>query len=412
MRLRFLKGRALGTVSAPTSKSMAHRLLISAAMAEGKAVLSGVSKCEDVLATVDCLRVLGSDCQMDGDTVTVTGSDLSKPPKGTLILPCRESGSTIRFLLPIACLSGREVTLCGAPSLLKRPMKVYEELCRAHGMCFSQTDKGITVKGPLQAGTYTLAGNVSSQFVSGMLFALTQTAGESIIKLIPPVESRSYILLTVSALCEFGAQVEWLDDTTLRVEGGVPMKAHDATVEGDYSNAAFLEAFNLFEGDVKVGGLQEDSLQGDRVYRDCFQHLVTDPETPISLRDCPDLAPILFSVAAAMRGGRFTDTKRLKIKESDRAEVMAEELRKFGTRVIVEENSVRVIADAFHAPDALLYGHNDHRVVMSLAVLASVTGGEIDGCEAVTKSYPAFFADLRRLGIRLEEIDRKGTETL
>ena len=404
MNLRIKAGRAVGTVTAPPSKSMAHRLLISAAMAEGSAVLSGVSNCEDVLATVDCLRVLGAGCQMDGDTVTVTGADFSKPTQGQLTLPCRESGSTIRFLLPIACLSGREVTLCGASSLLKRPMKVYEELCRAHGMYFLQTDKGITVKGPLQSGTYTLAGNVSSQFVSGMLFALTQTVGESIIKLIPPVESRSYILLTVSALCEFGAKVEWLDDTTLRVVGGVPMKAHNANVEGDYSNAAFLEAFNLFEGDVRVGGLREDSLQGDRVYRDCFQHLVTAPEMPISLGDCPDLAPILFSVAAAVRGGNFTDTKRLKIKESDRAEVMAKELRKFGTTVNVFENSVEIVANDFHAPKEPLYGHNDHRVVMSLSVLSTLVGGEIHGCEAVAKSYPDFFDTLRRLSIRFQEI--------
>ena len=405
MRLRFLKGKAEGSVSAPPSKSMAHRLLICAALAKGTSVVSNVSHCEDVSATLDCLRALGADCRMVGDTVTVTGMDLSHSPQGESTLFCRESGSTLRFLLPIACLSDRRVTLTGAASLLSRPMKVYEELCASAGVYFSQSDVGITVKGPLKAGRYAIPGNVSSQFVSGLLFALSQRAGESIIQLIPPIESRSYVLMTVAALRRFGADIEWLDDTTLRVDGSVPMRAQSLRVEGDYSGAAFLEAFNRLDGEVTVKELIADSLQGDRVVYQCFDHLLSCPEKPLSLADCPDLAPILFSLAAARNGGYFTDTKRLKIKESDRAAVMAQELCKFGARVIVEENSVRVIAEEFHAPNALLYGHNDHRVVMSLAVLASVTGGEIDGCEAVAKSYPAFFEDLRRIGLRFEEIE-------
>ena len=355
--------------------------------------------CEDVLATMDCLRNLGAECRVEGTTVTVTGRDFSLPQAQSLSLFCRESGSTIRFLLPIACLSGAEVTLSGAPSLLSRPMKVYEELCAAHGVYFSQTAEGITVKGPLRAGEYELLGNVSSQFVSGMLFALSQIKGESILRLIPPVESRSYIFMTLSALRFFGAQIDWMDENTLRIVGGKQMLAKDTRVEGDYSNAAFLEAFNLFGGSVSVTGLWEDSLQGDRVYRECFKQLQADPQSPISLSDCPDLAPILFSVAAAGRGGVFVDTKRLKIKESDRAEVMAQELRKFGARVTVEENRVEIIPDAFHAPLKPLYGHNDHRVVMSLSVLLSLTGGELEGCEAVAKSYPNFFEDLRSLNL-------------
>lgn len=398
MNVTIFPSHAEGRVSAPPSKSMAHRLLISAALSNGVSHLSGVSKCEDVLATVDCLRVLGADCQCVGENVTVYGVGLSMPQGKELTLPCRESGSTMRFMLPIALLSGREVTLVGAPSLLRRPMTVYEELCIRHGLYFSQTERGITVKGPLRAGIYELPGNVSSQFVSGMLFALTQCKGTSVLRILPPVESRSYILLTVAALQAFGADVKWTDEYTISINGETEMQARDAAVEGDYSNAAFLEAFNLFGGNVIVEGLDPDSLQGDRVYRDCFEQLKKG-NAVISLEDCPDLAPILFAVAAAQKGGRFIHTKRLKIKESDRAETMAQELRKFGVTVQVLSDEVIVDPTAFHAPTDVLCGHNDHRIVMALAVLCTLTGGVIEGAEASRKSFPDFFERIRTIGV-------------
>lgn len=398
MNVTIFSSRANGRVSAPPSKSMAHRLLISAALSSGVSHLTGISKCEDVLATVDCLRVLGADCQCVGENVTVYGVGLSMPQGKELTLPCRESGSTMRFMLPIALLSGREVTLVGASSLLRRPMTVYEELCVRHGLYFSQTERGITVKGPLCAGIYELPGNVSSQFVSGMLFALTQCKGTSVLRILPPVESRSYLLLTVAALQAFGADVKWTDEYTLAISGDCKMQARDAAVEGDYSNAAFLEAFNLFGGNVTVEGLDPDSLQGDRVYRDCFEQLKKG-NAVISLEDCPDLAPILFAVAAAQKGGRFIHTKRLKIKESDRAEAMAQELRKFGVTVQVLPDEVIIAPTAFHAPTDVLCGHNDHRIVMALAVLCTLTGGVIEGAEASRKSFPDFFERIRTIGV-------------
>ena len=401
MKVRISPSVASGTVSAPPSKSMAHRLLIAAALSKGESVLDGVSLCEDVLATVDCLRSLGVSCERTGDRVTIKGGLSARSEAVTL--PCRESGSTIRFFLPIALLSDAPTRLVGAPSLLRRPMTVYRDLCAAHGLDYSQTEEGIFVKGPLLAGEYSLPGNVSSQFVSGMLFALTQVGGVSILRLIPPVESRSYIFLTVAALKRFGASVEWTDEYTLRIDGSASMTAQSGRVEGDYSNAAFLEAFNLFGGDVRVTGLDPASLQGDRVYTDCFAQLAQG-EANISLEDCPDLAPILFAVAAAKHGACFTDTKRLKIKESDRAETMACELRKFGASVKVYDNSVVIEKVPLHTPCEALCGHNDHRIVMSLAVLASVLGGEIEGAEAVRKSFPDFFEKLSALGIGVTEV--------
>ncbi len=401
MNIRIFPSVARGCVSAPPSKSMAHRYLICAALAKGESRICGISDCEDVCATLDCLKALGTECKIDNDAVIIKGVDVSQSA-GTLI-PCRESGSTMRFLLPLCLLSGNPNTLIGAPSLLCRPMQPFQALCREHGLYFEQDEKKIIVKGPLTAGEYTLPGDVSSQFVSGILFALTQVDGESILRIFPPIESRSYIDMTLDALQTFDADVAWLDDLTLRICGRKPMIAKDVTVEGDYSNAAFLSALNVLGGQVCVNGLDPVSKQGDRIYFEHFEALKKGFAT-VSLSNCPDLAPILFALAARGRGGCFTDTRRLAIKESNRAEAMAAELRKFGTTVDVRENEVTIKPTAFHEPNEPLFGHNDHRIVMALAVLATETGGVIEGAQAVAKSFPDFFEFLNALGIKTQEI--------
>ena len=401
MNIRIFPSIAKGCVSAPPSKSMAHRLLICAALAKGESRIVGISNCEDVAATLDCLSALGAEYQIDDDTVIIKGVDFAKSAGAHI--SCRESGSTLRFMLPLCLLSGNPNTLMGAPSLLRRPMTPYQTLCNEHGLYFEQNEQAITVKGPLTAGEYTLPGDISSQFISGMLFALTQTAGNSILHILPPFESRSYVLLTLQALTAFGANVNWTDENTLCICGGKPLTAQNTVVEGDYSGAAFLSAFNVLGGQVDVTGLNSASLQGDRVYFDHFASLTKGFAT-ISLCDCPDLAPILFALAVAKFGGRFTDTRRLAIKESNRSEAMATELRKFGTTVEVLENEVIITPTDLHAPTEPLSGHNDHRIVMSLAVLATLTGGTIEGAEAVAKSFPDFFERIAEIGIKAEEI--------
>lgn len=401
MNVRIYPSRAHGSVGAPPSKSMAHRLLICAALAKGESRMEGVSDCEDVQATLDSLQALGAECKIENNIVILKGIDFHN--RSTSMLPCRESGSTMRFMLPLCLLSGEKYTLVGAPSLLRRPMTPYQNICKEQDFFFEQTESGITVAGQLKATEYTLPGDISSQFISGMLFALTQVSGESILHVLPPFESRSYVLLTLQALALFGADIKWMDENTLRIIGGNPMRAQNLTVEGDYSGAAFLSALNALGGDVTVTGLNSESLQGDRVYFEHFASLKSGFAT-ISLANCPDLAPILFALAAAGQGARFTDTKRLKIKESDRAEAMATELRKFGATVDVYENEVLITPTDFHIPQEPLSGHNDHRIVMSLAVLATLTGGVIEGAEAVAKSFPDFFERIASLGIQLEEI--------
>ncbi len=399
MRVKITKSKAVGAVKAPSSKSMAHRLLICASMAEGVSVIRGVSDCEDVLATLDCLSAMGVKYEKCKKTITLYGKKL-KNRDFLSHLFCRESGSTLRFLIPSALVSDKAVTFTGAPSLMQRPMGVYENLCLDNGLSYEKNGDSITVRGPLQSGEYSLPGNVSSQFVSGLLFALPNLAGDSRIRIIPPIESRPYIDMTVDALHTFGVTVAWENDNTIYIKGGQCFTPCDVEVEGDYSGSAFLEALNLFGSDVSVTGLKENSLQADEAYK-CYFNLLNSDTPTIHIGNCPDLGPILFAVAAAKNGGTFNGTRRLRIKESDRGAVMAEELRKFGASVEIYEDSVVVCSKEFHAPSEVLSGHNDHRIVMALSVLLTLTGGEIDGAEAISKSYPHFFEDLKALGIEV-----------
>lgn len=397
MRVIIEKGQARGSVAAPPSKSMAHRLLICAAFAEGESVIHGVSDCDDVKATLDCLHAFGVPVKQEGDTITITGIDFRKiSPVGEL--PCRESGSTLRFMIPICLLCEKNVMLTGKSSLLRRPMSIYENLSREKGFFYSQDEGSVVVKGPLPSGKYSIPGNISSQFISGLLFALPQNTGDSTITLLPPVESRSYIKLTIATLAEAGVKVEWKDEHTLFIPGSQKFHPFETTVEGDYSGAAFFSALNTLGGKIEIQGLREDSIQGDKIYSKYFDMLSKGTPT-IHIGDCPDLGPILFAVAAAKYGGVFIGTSRLKLKESDRCETMAQELRKFGTSVTIHDDAVSVYPADFHAPSEPLFGHNDHRIVMSLSVLLTITGGEIYGAEAVSKSFPNFFCDLGRLGI-------------
>jgi 3-phosphoshikimate 1-carboxyvinyltransferase len=401
MKIRIQKGTAKGTITAPTSKSIAHRLLISAAMCDGVSTVRGISSCEDVLATLDCLSALGIKTERIGNDVTVYGQDFRKATPSAP-LECRESGSTLRFMIPPAMLSGHTTVFYGAKSLMRRPMGVYKNLFSEMGLVYIDDEDSIVVKGPLIGGEYNLVGNVSSQFISGLIFALPLAENDSVIKIAPPIESRSYINLTVNAVKCFGIKVDWLDEYTLRILGSQAYTPADVTVEGDFSGAAFPDSLNLFDGEVNILGLNPESIQGDKVYKRYFDMLNGGVPT-IHIGDCPDLGPILFAVAAAKCGGVFSGTKRLKIKESDRAEAMAKELKKFGTAVSVYEDSVVIYPADFHAPSEALSGHNDHRIVMSLAVLLTLTGGEIEGAEAISKSYPDFFENLRSLGIEVYE---------
>ena len=400
MILEITKGIASGRVTAPTSKSAAHRILICAAMCEGESIIRNLPLCEDILATIDCLCTLGVKITLDGCDARVVGTDLTKAKAGG-VLECRESGSTLRFLIPIALLSGNPVSFSGSEKLLSRPLSVYERLFKEKGITFKKGKNTISLCGRLDAGEYFIDGNVSSQFISGLLFALSAINGESKITVNTEIDSRPYVDMTIYALKEFGVSVAADTEHSFFVTGG-KHTAKDITIEGDWSGAAFLYALNSIGGSVQIDGLNNNSIQGDTVCVDYFKKL-KNGYCEIDINDCPDLGPILFTVAAVNSGAKFTGTKRLKDKESDRIECMKQELNKFGAEFLVEENSVTVIKRPLHSPIDMLFGHNDHRIVMSLAVLCTLYGGKITGCEAVKKSYYTFFEDIKALGIKFYE---------
>lgn len=395
MSLATIKPSVLkGSASAPPSKSMSHRLLLLAALSGGVCKVENLAWSQDVLAMTDCLRALGCKVETSSSSAIIDGKNFLQDVSPDLC--CRESGNTLRFLIPLCLTLGRPVSLHGSDRLMERPQEVYEKLCREQGFVYEKGERAITVKGRLKPGKYALSGSISSQFISGLIFGLLSLSGESVIEITPPFESRSYVEMTLDAVRQFGGSVRFTDDFTICVSGR-SLRPENVVCEGDCSNAAFLEAFNCIGGSVKVLGLSDKTSQGDRVYKEYFPRLMSGcPEIDIS--DCPDLGPVCIALGALLNGCKLTGTRRLSMKESDRGHAMQEELRKLGCEIIVKDNEITVPKAVLHSPEVPLSDHNDHRIVMALSVILSVIGGEIDGCEAVSKTFPDFFDVIKNLG--------------
>ncbi len=398
MKVTITPGKANGTVLAPPSKSMAHRLLMGAGLADGLSVVRNIDLSEDIQATLGILKALGATYTLDGKKVTIQGIGRHKI-QADCPLDSRESGSTLRFFIPVVLSTDGCYEFVGAKRLFERPLSIYEDICREQGIAFEKCVKGLRVSGKLKASHYRVPGDISSQFITGLLYALPLLEDDSVLEVLPPVESSAYIEMTLEALKLFGIRIQ-REGNSYVIPGGQTYCPQDVTVEGDYSNAAFLDAFNLMGGNVTVEGLRGDTLQGDRRYQ-LFYETLREEHPVIDLAECPDLGPILMGMAAALGGARFTGTRRLRIKESDRGAVMAEELAKFGIRVDVMENEIIVYPGVLKRPDKLLDSHNDHRIAMTMATLCTLTGGTIDGAEAVRKSYPNYYEVLGKLGIEV-----------
>ena len=407
-----------GVLAAPPSKSMAHRAVLCAALADGESRLTGLAHSQDIDATLAAAAALGAQVEAGESWARIAGAAPLQAPAAPV--DCCESGSTLRFLIPLAALTGRPVAFTGRGRLMQRPQSVYQELFASQGLRFEQEGDTLTVAGPLRPGCFSLAGDVSSQFISGLLFALPLLDGDSRLCLKPPVESRSYIEMTRAAQSRFGVASAWLDEYTLAVPGGQAYRPRDMAIEGDWSQAAFPAALGVLAGDVTVTGLEPGTLQGDAVILDILRRCGGRAEavpggvrfqksalhgTKIDLADCPDLGPILMALGLLCEGETLiTNAGRLRLKESDRIAAMEQELRKLGGRIESDGGTVTVRRSALHAPAGPLWGHNDHRVVMSLTVLAAAAGlpVQIDGAEAVAKSWPGFFAAVRQLGVEVQ----------
>lgn len=400
MKVIIEPGRAAGTVVAPPSKSAAHRLLIQALLAGGGRI-SGVPENEDVLAAIDCVTALGADIYRDGDTVVLDGCRRGRGEE--IVLPCRESAAVLRFFLPIGTLFEDCFLLTGSPKLLRRGVYVYQKSLAEHGVTVTECPAGFRIEGKLRAGTYEIPGCISSQYATGLLMTLPFLPGDSRLRILPPVESRPYIDMTLEILSKGGICIRESSPGVFEIPGEQRVSPPDETVEGDWSAAAALLVFGLHGGRITVTGLRRDSTQGDRICGAVLKEM-EQREIRMNVSDCPDLAPTLFAAAAACHGGEFTGTRRLALKESDRVGTMAEEMAAFGISTQIEENRVKVFPGPLKRPDGPLNGHGDHRVVMALSYLCSLTGGEIGGVESVSKSYPEFFRDLEALGIRLRQV--------
>ena len=402
MKVRISASRASGTICAPVSKSHLHRLLFATALAAGKSVIHGVSEADDVLATVNCLTALGAEIIPTEDGFCVFGTDMRHTaPRRALM--CRESGSTLRFVIPIATLSGARVHITGKSSLLARPLDAYDKIFSERLMLLSQNGRILTVDGPLEAGDFSVHGGVSSQFISGLLLALPLLDGESTLTVEPPFVSRGYVDLTLSVLESFDIFVGRRSENVFYVPGGQSYTPGEYRAEGDWSSAASVLALNFLGGECTVQGLNASSYQPDSCAGEVFSRIAAHTAEPIDLSDTPDLAPISFALAAALGGASFIGTGRLRHKESDRAAAMKAELEKLGCSITVSEDSVTVPACELHAPNEPISSHNDHRIAMAMAILLSRLGGEIEGAECVKKSYPDFFRDLATLGIGIAE---------
>ena len=402
MKVKILPSKTSGEVSAPPSKSFAHRYLIGSVLSRGKCVIKNIADSDDISATLSCIEQLGGSVTKDGNIVTVIPTNEKQIENA--VFDCKESGSTLRFFIPVVLATGaKNCTFSGSERLLARGIKEYEKLFENSDVKINSDEKSIEISGKLTSGNYEISGEVSSQYTTGMLFALSGLSGKSTLKITGNAESRAYVDMTIKVLKDFGADITENEKNFFEINGKGRLSPGEFTVEGDWSNAAFLIALSRLLGTISVSGLNENSVQGDRFSSVAFDALDGE-NAEIDLKDCPDLAPILFAYAAYKNGGKFINTRRLRVKESDRANVMAEELKKFGANVKVYENSVEIEKTQLKPPIVPLCGHNDHRIVMALSVLAAVFGAEIDGAEAVNKSYPDFFRVIKKAGVNVYEI--------
>lgn len=414
MNIRLKPCRFCGEVTAISSKSDAHRLLIASALSDRSTFIRCNARSADITATVNCLNSLGADIKFVDGGISVKPI---KEKRKSAVLDCNESGSTIRFLLPVAAALGTNTEFTGGGRLPERPLSPLREQMEAHGVVFSPINVfPVKINGEMISGEFTIKGNISSQFITGLLFALPLLNGNSIINVIPPVESRPYIDMTLNTLKKFGITVTEKSNSFF-IPGGQKY-ASPGTVEseGDWSNSAFFLTAGAVSGRVTVTGLDVSSVQGDKQILTILKEMgaeITVEQGSITVkkgdlhgininaRNIPDLVPIISVAAAAANDGEtvITGAERLKIKESDRLTAVYESFKALGVDISKTDDGL-VINKTGIVGGGAVSGYNDHRMVMALSVLSAVSSGVIilRGAEAVNKSYPNFFEDFSSLG--------------
>ncbi|MBE7036582.1 MAG: 3-phosphoshikimate 1-carboxyvinyltransferase [Ruminococcaceae bacterium] len=387
-----------GTVTVPPSKSQAHRAVIAAALANGQSTVSNLAWSDDIQATIGAMKALGAHIITGENSLTVRGA--TPNTEDNTIIDCCESGSTLRFLIPLAWCTGKRVTFTGKGRLMQRPLTPYFDICKQDNICYTQTTDTITFSGKLQGGTYYLPGNISSQFITGLLFALPLLKQDSIIELTTKAESVGYIDMTLDILNRFGVNITNKNYERFIIPGNQHYTPCSVTVEGDYSQAAFYLCANAMGSQIDIKGLHPASCQGDKEILSIIEQFGSPLKgTTIDVSQIPDLVPVLAVLATQAEGTtRIINAARLRIKESDRLATVTEALSRFGAQIEEQEDAL-IIHGKTPLSGCIIDSHNDHRIAMASAIAATVATGTVTICgsECVKKSYGKFWEDYSSL---------------
>lgn len=396
-----------GKVDIPASKSVAHRMLICAALADGQSAITGLNYSKDIDATIDAMSSFGAEFligQHNSNTLCVSG--IQNIPKKAII-DCNESGSTLRFIIPVAAALGVETEFHGRGRLPQRPIDIYIRELSKHGITFDYNNTmPFTMSGQLTSGVYEIEGNVSSQFITGLLFALPLVEGDSEIVLTSHLESRPYVDITTDILERFGISIAETENG-FKIKGGQKYTPHDECVEGDYSQAAFFYVANALSSEIEIGNLNYNSVQGDKKIIDIISKIKRDGFFETDCSDIPDLVPVLAVLASfGEKKSVIYNAERLKIKESNRLETTAALINNIGGDVEITDDGL-IICPTKNMNGGIVDSYGDHRIVMAAAVAALRCNGNvtIKGAEAVKKSYPNFFDDYKNLGGKADVIN-------
>lgn len=420
MNITITPTKLKGHITPPPSKSQAHRLIIAAALAGGKSTISNVAASQDIAATLSCMKVLGARAELESTTLTVTGIGEKRTPYspcmcGAPHLSCGESGSTLRFLIPVALAVAGGAFFTGEGRLLARPQAPYAALFAEKGIFFAHEAQAITVGGNLRPGEYTIPGNVSSQFITGLLYALPLLDGESTIRVTTELESADYVAMTLDALRTFGITVEQENFRVFRIPGRQTYRPRSLSVESDWSQAGFWYAAAGLGNDVTVTGMDPDSIQGDKAIVHWGGLIDSAPgrghTVSIDVSRCPDLVPPAAAWGALMHGTlRLKNAGRLRIKESDRLSAVTAVLGAMGARITEGADSLTIEGQRSLPGGCTVDCCNDHRIAMMAAIAATRCERPVTltGAECVKKSYPDFWEDYEALGGHILRQDAQG----